>query len=153
MDQITLSKQQSPDHALTAEGLEELQTDLLILREKRARISEDGTAQEERHFIDARITTLEEILNAAWIVDPATLEQGVVAIGMHVELRDVDTTRSERYLVVGKHEPLRPGELSAASAVGRALIGRRVGETLSVDLPNGHARRLEVVSVLPRPST
>ena len=153
MNQATLSNQQSPDYALTPAGLEELQSDLLALREKRARLSEAGTTQEERHAIDARIATLEEILDEAWTIEVSTLEPGVVAIGVDVELRDVDTGQSERYRVVGKHEPLRAGELSAASAVGRAVLGRRVGESMGVDLPNGRARRLEVVSAEPRPST
>src|SRR6185295_15860204 len=100
----------------------------------------------ERIVVAARIAALEEILDAAWVVDPAELAPGVVAIGTAVALRDMDLDQSERYRVVGKHEPLRPGELSAASAVGRALIGRRVGETVAVDLPSGRSRRLEVTS-------
>ena len=150
MNQATHTHQRSPDYALTPEGLDELQAELLTLREKRARISEGGTIREEKVILEVRIATLEEILDEAWIVDPSTLEPGVVSIGTHVGLRDVDDGRSERYRVVGKHEPLRPAELSAASAVGRALVGRRVGDTVSVDLPNGDARRLEVTSAEPR---
>ena len=150
MSRATHINQRSPNYALTPEGFDELHAELLALREKRARISEGGTIREEQVILEGRIATLEEILDEAWIVDHATIEPGVVAIGTHVELRDVETNRSERYLVVGKHEPLRPGELSAASAVGRVLLGRRVGETVSVDLPNGHARSLEVVSAEPR---
>jgi len=140
------------DYALTPEGLKQRKAELLTLRERRARVSDDGTIRDrEKVILEGRIATLEELLDEAWIVDHATIEPGVVAIGTHIELRDVDTSRSERYRVVGKHEPLRPGELSAASAVGRALLGRRVGETVSVDLPNGHARRFEVVSADPGP--
>ena len=150
MNQATHTNRRSPDYALTPEGLDELQAELLTLRDKRARISEGGTIREEKVILEVRIATLEEIFDEAWIIEPSTLEPGVVEIGMHVALRDVETGATERYRVVGKHEPLRPAELSAASAVGRALVGRRVGETVSVDLPNGHARRLEVTSAEPR---
>src|SRR6188472_1698531 len=118
----------SHDYALTPEGLAMLRAELTTLRDKRARLSEDHTPREEQFVLATRIATLEEILAEAWVIDPAKVEPGVVGIGTAVALRDLDSEQSERYRVVGKHEPLRPGELSAASAVGRALLGRRVGE-------------------------
>jgi transcription elongation factor GreA len=150
MNQAAQINPWSPDYALTPEGLGELQTELRALRVKRGQISGDGTLPEEQHVLETRIATLEEIVEQAWTIDPSALEPGVVAIGTHVELRDVDSNRSERYRVVGKHEPLRAGELSAASAIGNALVGRCVGETVSVDLPNGHARRLKVMVAEPQ---
>lgn len=140
----------SRDYALTPEGLGELQTELRVLHEKRGQISGAGTLPEEQHVLETRIATLEEIVHQAWTIDPSALEPGVVAIGTRVELRDIDSNRNERYRVVGKHEPLRAGELSAASAIGNALVGRRVGDTVSVDLPNGHARTLKVVVAEPQ---
>ena len=145
MDEAANTQAPSPDYALTAEGLKALERDLGTLREKRAR----GATGEEQLRLDARIASLEEILDEAWVVDPASLETGVVAIGASVAVRDLHTGQDERYRVVGKHEPLRPGELSAASAVGRALIGLRAGETVDVALPNGRVRSLEVVAANP----
>ena len=150
MNQAAQINPRSPYYALTPEGLRELQTELCSLRGKREQTSGDGTLPEEQHVLETRIATLEEIVDQAWTVDPSALEPGVVAIGTDVEVRDVDSNRCERYRVVGKHEPLRAGELSAASAIGNAVVGRRVGETVSVDLPNGHARRLKVVSAASR---
>jgi transcription elongation GreA/GreB family factor len=145
--------QQPQDYALTPEGLASLRAELDTLREKRSRISDEGRMiREEQVVLESRIAVLEEILDEAWVVDPATLETDIVAIGVTVGLRDLDSHVSERYRVVGKHEPLRPGELSAASAVGRALIGSRVGENVTVDLPNGSVRRLEIISAEPRGS-
>jgi transcription elongation factor GreA len=140
---------QLPDYALTPSGLDALRAELATLRDKRARFSNGSTSQAERHVAERRIATLEEILAAAWVVDPATIAPDVVAIGSAIALRDIDSQQSERYRVVGKHEPLRPGELSAASAVGRAVIGRRVGDVVTVGLPNGRSRRLEVASAEP----
>jgi transcription elongation factor GreA len=139
----------SPDYALTPEGIDSLQDELGRLRAKRTRIDEDATIQEEEHMLDARIASLEEVLGNAWVVDPSMLEQDVVAIGTSVEVEDLDTGRRERYRVVGKHEPLRPGELSAASAIGDALLGRRSGDAVTVELPNRHVRRLQVVASEP----
>jgi transcription elongation factor GreA len=140
---------QPSDYALTREGLAALRVELATLRDKRTGLSDGGTSHEERALVEARIATLEEVLHAAWVVDPTEVEPGVVAIGTAVTLRDVDLDQSERYRVVGKHEPLRSGELSAASAVGQALVGRRVGEAVTVDLPSGRSRRLEVTSAEP----
>lgn len=140
---------QHPEYALTREGLAALRRELATLRDKLARFADGLTSHEERIVAEARIATLEEILPAAWVVEPGEVEPGVVTIGTAVELRDVDSDQTEHYRVVGKHEPLRPGELSAASAVGRALVGRRVGQKVTVALPSGRSRRLEVISAEP----
>jgi transcription elongation factor GreA len=139
----------SPDYALTPEGLEALERDLTALREKRARVATGDVMREEQIMLDGRIASLEDVLDHAWVVHPASVERGVVAIGTTVALRDGTTGQTERYRVVGKYEPLRPGELSAASAIGRALLGRRAGESVDVDLPNGRVRRLEVLAADP----
>ena len=133
-----------PDYAFTPEGLDARQTELFRLRERRARSGEGEPLLEDELILDARIRSLERVLGRAWVVDPSTLERDVVAIGATVGLEDLDSQTYERYRVVGKHEPLRAGELSAASAIGKALLGRRSGETVAVELPNGSVRRFRV---------
>jgi transcription elongation factor GreA len=151
MHHATQTQPQSPDYALTRAGLEALRAELEALRSKRTRMSDSATSEDEDRMFGKRIAALEEILAEAWIVDEASLVPGIVEIGTTIEFRDLESGDGERYRVVGKHEPLRPGELSAASAVGRALIGRRVGDTVTVELPNGRSRRLEVTEAEPAP--
>jgi transcription elongation factor GreA len=150
MDNVTPTQtQQPPEYALTSAGLATLSDELATLRGKRDRLTDGGTLRDELLLLDARIAALEEILDHAWIVDPDALDHGVVAIGTTVGLRDLDSEQTELYRVVGKHEPLRPGELSAASAVGNAVMGRRVGDAVTVDLPNGRSRRLAITAAEP----
>lgn len=150
MNQVINTQPLSPDYALTAEGLTALERDLAALRKKRAHVATGDAMRDEQLVLDTRIASLEEVLERAWVVHPASVENGVVAIGTTVAVRDLTTDETEQYRVVGKYEPLRQGELSAASAVGRALIGLRKGETVDVELPNGQVRRLEIVAADPR---
>jgi transcription elongation factor GreA len=150
MNEAKHTEPPSPDYALTPEGLKALERDLATLRDKRAHVATGDVMREEQLLLDARIASLEDVLDRAWTVHPASVESGVVAIGTTVAVRDLTTDETERYRVVGKYEPLRPGELSAASAIGRALMGLRVGETVDVDLPNGRVRQLEVQAADPR---
>src|SRR5688572_1267420 len=101
----------SPEYVLTEAGLESLQAELLSLRDRRGR-NRYQAVDDEKLVLDARIASLEEVLARAWVVDPTSLEAGVVQIGMRVTVRDLDSGSREGYRVVGKHEPLRSGDLS-----------------------------------------
>ena len=140
----------NPEYVLTEPGLERLQAQLTQLRDRRGPTQHQANGDEDA-ALDARIATLEEVVARAWVVDPASLDAGVVQIGMLITVRDLDSGSRETYRVVGKHEPLRSGELSAASAVGRALLGRAVGEAVSVQLPTGAWQYLHIEACRPAP--
>jgi len=150
-------------YALTADGAEALRAQLLRLRDTKEReiahqlrearaFGEPGAndeylaIREEEVVLDARIASLEEILGQASVVDGAGLDPDVVAIGSTVTVEDPQDGSRHRYSVVGMHGQIRPGEVSAGSAIGRALLGRRPGETVVVALPRGRVRELRVVA-------
>jgi transcription elongation factor GreA len=101
---------------------------------------------EDEAIVDARIARLEETLARAEIVDPA-ISGDTVTIGSRVTVRDTTSASPVDYVVASAHADTQPGHVSAASPVGEALLGRRRGDRVTVTLPRGRMRRLEIVAI------
>ena len=103
-------------------------------------------AREEQALLEQRISRLEAQLAEAEVARPDA-GNDVIDLGERVRLRDLETGSRLEYEVVGSFEA-NPGagRISAASPLGRALMGRRRGEVAFVDAPKG-PRRLKIVSV------
>ena len=104
---------------------------------------EHWAIREEEAVLAARIARLEDILARATEVDHNDVEDSVT-VGSTVTVVDVDTRERLKYVIESAHGVLTPGTVSAISPVGRALLGRRVGELVSVDLPHGRRRDFEL---------
>jgi transcription elongation factor GreA len=102
--------------------------------------------REEEAVLARRIVRLEDILSRATEVDHAG-EDGSVTIGSTVTVVDADTRERLEYVIGSAHGVLSRGTVSALSPVGQALLGRRVGERVSVELPRGRRRELELSGV------
>lgn len=102
--------------------------------------------REEEAVLARRIARLEDILSRATEVDHAG-EDGSVTIGSTVTVVDADTRERLEYVIGSAHGVLSRGTVSALSPVGQALLGRRVGERVSVELPRGRRRELELSAV------
>lgn len=110
-------------------------------------------AREEQARLERKIAELESRLTIAKIVAPDA-DNGVIDVGERVRLHDLDANETVEYELVGSLESdPAAGRISAASPVGRALLGRREGEVAVVDAPKG---RLEFeileIEVLPESS-
>jgi transcription elongation factor GreA len=103
--------------------------------------------REEEAVPAARIVQLEGILMRAIEVDDAG-DPGSVTIGSVVAAVDVETGKTLEYVVGSAHGVLSRGTVSALSPIGRALLGRRVGDRVSVHLPRGRRRELKLREVL-----
>ena len=123
-------------HLSTAKGAEELRAELVRLREQKEReISpqlreargfgetasndEHLAIREEELVLDARIASLEGILDRASIMDGAGLDPRVVAVGSTVTAAAFGTETERRYRIVGMHERHQPNDVSAGSPLGR----------------------------------
>ena len=97
-------------------------------------------AREEQALLERRIAILQERIVDANVVDPDA-ENGVLDVGERVHLRDLENGEEIQYELVGSFEadPFA-GRISAASPLGRALLGRRGGEVATVDAPRGRLR-------------
>ena len=152
------------DVILTPEGLEKLKAELEELttvkrREVAERIkdareygdisenSEYDDAKNEQAMLETRILSLEEKLRSATVVDAKDISTDVVGVGTAVQIKD-EGGKSVTYTIVGSTEA-NPAEkkLSNESPVGRALIGQKKGDKVSVQLPNGNARELTIQKI------
>ncbi len=149
---------------MTAPGLQRLQDELRHLKaverpaiiraiaEARAHgdLSENAeyhAARERQSFIEGRVIELEEIVSAAEVIDPSTLTGDHVKFGAHVWVVDEETEKENTYQIVGVHEAdIKAARLSISSPLAKALIGKKVGETVSVPAPGGD-RSYEILGI------
>ena len=99
--------------------------------------AEYHAAKERQGQIEASLADLEDRLSRAMVIDPTTLSGDKVVFGATVTLIDEDK-KKVRYQLVGQTEAdARVGRISYNSPLGRALIGRQVGEEVEVSTPSG----------------
>ena len=100
--------------------------------------SEYDDAKNEQAMLEHRIATLEERLKNARVIAKNEITTDVVSVGTRVRRRDVDAKEAIEYTIVGSAEA-NPAEqkLSNESPVGKAIIGRKKGETVEVTAPRG----------------
>jgi transcription elongation factor GreA len=150
---------------LTPEGLEELKSRILYLRGERRREvaerikearefgditenSEYDDAKNEQAMLEKQISDLETKLASARVINEKDVDTDVVSVGATVHVKDQKTDKSTKFKIVGSAEA-NPSEnrLSNESPVGRALLGHRRGETVTVPVPRGPARKLKVTKI------
>jgi transcription elongation factor GreA len=152
------------DVILTPEGLEELKQKIEHLSTDRRRevaerikaarefgdIAENAEyddAKNEQAMLEKQISDLEDKLRSATVID--TPPSGdTVTVGVTVHVKDQKTGKSQKYKIVGSAEA-NPAEakLSNESPVGRALMGRKRNEEVSVAVPKGAARKLKITKI------
>jgi transcription elongation factor GreA len=98
--------------------------------------AEYHAAKEQQSHIAGRIRDLEHKLAEAVIIDTSNLSTEKVVFGATVKVKDLQTQKEQRYMLVGPDEgDLKSAKISVQSPVGRALIGKRVGDTVEVTTP------------------
>jgi transcription elongation factor GreA len=138
--------------------LEELQTDRR--REVAARIkearefgdiaenSEYDDAKNEQAMLEKQIADLEEKLRHARVIDKRSISTDAVGVGVVVHVKDQKTEKSTKYTIVGSAEAdPTENKLSNESPVGKALLGHKRGEIVSVPVPRGPARKLKITKI------
>ncbi len=109
--------------------------------------AEYHAARERQSFIEGRIAELEEIVASAEVIDPSGLSGDHVKFGAHVWLVDEESEKESTYQIVGVHEAdIKTGRLSISSPLAKALIGKKVGDTVSVPAPGGD-RSYEILGI------
>jgi transcription elongation factor GreA len=100
--------------------------------------SEYDDAKNDQALLEHRIAILEERMANARVISKKDVAKDVVSIGSHVKLRDVSAKETVEYHIVGSAEA-NPAEhkLSNESPVGKAIIGKKKGETVEVSAPRG----------------
>ena len=95
-------------------------------------------AREQQQLVERRIRQLENDLARVEIVDAANADTEKVSIGSRVTLHDMDTQQQRAFTLVDVREAdVSAGKISTVSPIGQALMGRSVGEELTVSTPRG----------------
>jgi transcription elongation factor GreA len=99
--------------------------------------AEYHAAKERQGHVESQIADLEDRLSRAMVIDPKTLSGDKVIFGATVHLID-DSKKKIKYQIVGQTEAdAKMGRISYSSPLGRALIGRSVGDDVEVSAPSG----------------
>ena len=149
---------------LTYEGLKAREEELEYLKtQKRKEISEKikvalgfgdlsenaeyDEAKNEQAEVEMRILKLEKMLKNAKIIDNDDISTDVVTLGCKVKVLDIDFDEEMEYMIVGSTEANpNQNKLSDESPVGKALIGAKAGDTVSVESPNGEFQ-IKIISI------
>jgi transcription elongation factor GreA len=109
--------------------------------------AEYHAARERQSFIEGRIGELEDAIKRAEVIDTSKLKGKVVRFGATVKVADEETDEEITYQLVGELEAdIQQRKISIGSPLGRALIGREIGDSVEVTTPNG-VRYFEVINV------
>lgn len=134
--------------------LKEVERPKIILEIETARahgdLSENAeyhAAKERQSFVEGRIREVDYKLGNAEVIDTSKLSGDTVVFGARVRLEEGDTSKKVEYRIVGVDEAdLARGQISFSSPVARALIGKSVGDIVTVHAPNG-TREYEILNV------
>jgi transcription elongation factor GreA len=149
---------------ITQEGLKNLKQELEELstvrrREVAERIKEArefgdiaenaeyDAAKNEQAMLEQRISQLEERLRRSTVVDEKHVSTEAVTVGVWVHVKDQKTGDSRKFHVVGAAEAEPPEKLSNESPVGKALMGHKRGDVVSVEVPRGPKRKLKITKI------
>jgi transcription elongation factor GreA len=99
-------------------------------------------------MLEHKIAQLEERLARAKLIDKKDVDTSIVSVGSVVRLRDVDAKETIEYHIVGSAEA-NPAEqkLSNESPVGKAILGRKKGETVEVVTPRGSKIKFKIMEI------
>ena len=149
---------------MTPKGAAKVRDELARLKAERPKISRDiGTARdhgdisenaeyhaakERQGMVEAQIKDLEDKLSRSEVIDPARLSGTRIRFGATVSLANLETDEKMTYQIVGADEAnIDEGTISISAPLARALIGKEVGDEVTVSLPVGK-RTYEVLEVL-----
>jgi transcription elongation factor GreA len=155
----------SRQSVITPEGLEKLKVEIEHLtttkrREVAARIKEArefgdiaenaeyDDAKNEQALLEQRIAQLEERVRRATVIDEKDLGTDEVKVGSTVHVKDQKSGDSQKFQIVGSAEA-NPAEhkLSNESPIGRALLGHKRNDVVSVDVPRGPKKKLKITKI------
>ncbi len=149
---------------MTADGLQRLEDELRHLKQterpaviraiaearEHGDLSENAeyhAARERQSFIEGRLAELEDKIARAEVIDVSKLSGKQVMFGATITLVDEDTDEKASYQIVGPDEAdVKAKRLSITSPLARALIGKKVGDSVEVSTPSG-SKSYEIVKV------
>ena len=149
---------------ITEEGLEKLKEEIEYLQTEKRRevadrikearefgdISENAEyddAKNEQAMLEQRIVQLQDKLRRSTVIDEKHIDTEVVGVGAVVHVKDQKSGKSQKFKLVGAAEAHPPDKLSNESPVGKAVIGAKKNEIVTVETPRGPKKKLKVTKI------
>lgn len=148
----------------TKEGLQKLKNELNHLRDverpkasqaiaearDKGDLSENAeydAAKEAQGLLEMKIAKLEALLANARLIDESQLDTSKVLVLSTVKLKNMQNGMEMAYTLVAESEAdLKAGKISVTSPIGKGLLGKKVGETAEINVPNG-TLKFEVLEI------
>ena len=148
----------------TAEGLKKLKDELNQLKDverpkasqaigearDKGDLSENAeydAAKEAQGLLEMKISKLEEVLSNARVIDESQLDTSKVLVHSHVKIKNQTNKAEMTYMLVAQSEAdLKSGKISVDSPIGKGLLGKKVGDTAEIEVPNGTVK-FEVIEI------
>ncbi|RFN59371.1 transcription elongation factor GreA [Marixanthomonas ophiurae] len=148
----------------TAEGLKKLRDELNQLKDverpkasqaiaearDKGDLSENAeydAAKEAQGMLEMRISKLEEVVANARVINESQLDTSKVLIHSNVKIKNQSTGAEMQYKLVAQSEAdLKSGKISVDSPIGKGLLGKEVGDTAEISVPNG-TMKFEILEI------
>ena len=100
--------------------------------------SEYDEAKNEQAMVESRIVTIEAMLKNVKLIDENEINTEIIHVGSRAKVKNLSSDRESTYKIVGSNEanPLE-GRISDESPVGKALLGKKPGDKITVETPGG----------------
>ncbi len=150
---------------VTKEGLEKMKTELEQLETiERPKITQQiadardkgvlcenaeyDAAQEALGMLEMKIAKLKDVISSSKVIDESQLDTSKVAILTTVRLKNNATNQEQKFTLVPDNESdIKTGRISVNTPIAKGLLGKVVGETAEISLPNGNKLSFEVLEI------
>lgn len=110
--------------------------------------AEYHAAKERQAYVNARLGQLQARLREFSMVDISKIPRDRVGLGSHVVVLDIDKDEEQTYnLVTSEEADVNRGKISTSSPIGKGLLGKKVGDTVKIQIPGG-LREMEILSLI-----
>ena len=113
--------------------------------------SEYDEAKDEQAAVEARIAEINEMMKYVKVIDKKAFKNDAVHVGSTVTIIDMDTQEKEKYTIVGSTEADPDNnKISDESPVGKALLGHKLDEIITVNVPGGATLNFKLIKIAKR---
>ena len=110
--------------------------------------AEYDAAKEAQGMLEMRISKLKDVISTSKIIDESQLDTSKVSILTTVKLKNNATNKEQVFTLVPDNESdLKSGKISVNTPIAKGLLGKAVGETADITLPNGNKLSFEVLDI------
>jgi transcription elongation factor GreA len=110
--------------------------------------AEYDAAKEAQGMLEMRISKLKDVISSSKIIDESQLDTSKVSILTTVRLKNNATNQEQKFTLVPDNESdLKNGKISVNTPIAKGLLGKVIGETADIVLPNGNKLSFEVLEI------